>query len=104
MLDEIITDQIGSGDIKIVTPSQASVDQAKASVKRKIEESIGEPIKILKLSKNSQSGSGKSGVKKSKKKSNKKKNKISKKSKKANNKSKSKNKSSKKSKKNKNKK
>ena len=32
------TNQHGNGDIKIVTPTQAAVDQAKMSMKRKVEE------------------------------------------------------------------
>ena len=51
-----VTSQVGSGDVKIVTPTQAVVDRAKMDVKRKIKEASVYKPKRLKLS--PQSGSG----------------------------------------------
>ena len=65
------TSQDGAGDVKLVTPTQAQVDQAKVQLKRKL--SVADklpPPKRRKTSKNkSQSGGKKNGKKRVQKKS-----------------------------------
>lgn len=64
---EIVDKQKGSGgDIKLISPTQAAVDQAKSAIKRKLEENF--PIKTKKMRKHQQSGVGSRRVNKTNKK------------------------------------
>jgi hypothetical protein len=66
----VISPQEGGGDVKLVTPTNVAVDQAKYQIKRKLSQIVSprvKPIKKRKTVKSNQIGSGSRQVKINKK-------------------------------------
>jgi hypothetical protein len=65
----VISPQEGSGDVKLVTPTEVAVNQAKSQIKRKLSQIVAPSVKRMKksrISKSNQTGAGKKNKKKPK--------------------------------------
>jgi hypothetical protein len=70
--------QEGSGDVKLVTPTEVAVNQAKSQIKRKLSQIVSPSVKRMKKSRVSKSNQTGAGKKKKKKQTGIKKRKVSK--------------------------
>jgi hypothetical protein len=74
----IMSPQEGSGDVKLVTPTEVAVNQAKSQIKRKLSQIVSPSVKRMKKSRVSKSNQTGAGKKKKKKQTGIKKRKVSK--------------------------